>query len=76
MNVFGPGNHGTTFGGNPLSMRAGVETLRIMEEDGIMANAAKVGAALRAGGGGLATTLSVPPCMACTRLPAGQAPSV
>jgi acetylornithine/succinyldiaminopimelate/putrescine aminotransferase len=28
----GPGNHGTTFGGNPLAMRAGVETLRIMEE--------------------------------------------
>ena len=26
--VFGPGNHGTTFGGNPLAMRAGVETLR------------------------------------------------
>ena len=25
----GPGNHGTTFGGNPLAMRAGVETLRI-----------------------------------------------
>ena len=24
--VFGPGNHGTTFGGNPLAMRAGVET--------------------------------------------------
>ena len=49
MNVLGPGNHGTTFGGNPLSMRAGVETLRIMEEDGIMANAAKVGASLKAG---------------------------
>jgi acetylornithine/N-succinyldiaminopimelate aminotransferase len=32
--VLGPGNHGTTFGGNPLAMRAGVETLRIMEEDG------------------------------------------
>jgi acetylornithine/N-succinyldiaminopimelate aminotransferase len=47
-NVFGPGNHGTTFGGNPLAMRAGVETLRIMEEDGLLANAAKVGAALRA----------------------------
>ncbi|HRP28830.1 MAG TPA: aspartate aminotransferase family protein, partial [Burkholderiaceae bacterium] len=28
--VFGPGNHGTTFGGNPLAMRAGVETIRIM----------------------------------------------
>ena len=47
VNVLGPGNHGTTFGGNPLSMRAGVETLRIMEEDGIMANAATVGAVLR-----------------------------
>ncbi|HRZ59125.1 MAG TPA: aminotransferase class III-fold pyridoxal phosphate-dependent enzyme, partial [Rubrivivax sp.] len=27
--VLGPGNHGSTFGGNPLAMRAGVETLRI-----------------------------------------------
>ena len=49
VDVLGPGNHGTTFGGNPLAMRAGVETLRIMEEDGVMANAAAVGAALRAG---------------------------
>ena len=48
-NVFGPGNHGTTFGGNPLAMRAGVETIRIMEEDGILANAASVGAALKGG---------------------------
>jgi acetylornithine/N-succinyldiaminopimelate aminotransferase len=47
VNVLGPGNHGTTFGGNPLAMRAGVETLRIMEEDGVMANAAAVGAVLR-----------------------------
>jgi acetylornithine/N-succinyldiaminopimelate aminotransferase len=47
--VFGPGNHGTTFGGNPLSMRAGVETLRIMEEEGLLANAATVGSALKAG---------------------------
>jgi acetylornithine aminotransferase len=45
--VFGPGNHGTTFGGNPLAMRAGVETLRVMEEDGLLANAEKVGAVLR-----------------------------
>ena len=44
--VFGPGNHGSTFGGNPLAMRAGVETLRIMEEDGVMANAATVGQVL------------------------------
>ncbi|MBL8289172.1 MAG: aspartate aminotransferase family protein [Rubrivivax sp.] len=52
-NVLGPGNHGTTFGGNPLAMRAGVETLRIMEEDNLLANAASVGevlhSALRAG---------------------------
>jgi acetylornithine aminotransferase len=48
-NVLGPGNHGTTFGGNPLAMRAGVETLRIMVEDGVMENAATVGAALKSG---------------------------
>ena len=41
--LFGPGNHGTTFGGNPLAMRAGVETLRIMQEDGLLQNAAMVG---------------------------------
>ncbi len=49
VDVLGPGNHGTTFGGNPLAMRAGVETLRIMEEEGLLANAATVGAALRGG---------------------------
>jgi acetylornithine aminotransferase len=47
--VLGPGNHGTTFGGNPLAMRAGVETLRIIEEEGLLANAASVGEALRSG---------------------------
>jgi acetylornithine/N-succinyldiaminopimelate aminotransferase len=46
--IFAPGNHGSTFGGNPLAMRAGVETLRIMEEDGLLANAAAVGEHLRA----------------------------
>jgi len=48
-NIFQPGNHGGTFGGNPLAMRAGVETIRIMEKDGLMANAVKVGAHLKAG---------------------------
>ncbi|HYF42122.1 MAG TPA: aminotransferase class III-fold pyridoxal phosphate-dependent enzyme, partial [Ramlibacter sp.] len=48
-NIFQPGNHGTTFGGNPLAMRAGVETIRIMEEEGLLENAAKVGARLKAG---------------------------
>ena len=41
--IFQPGNHGTTFGGNPLAMRAGVETIRIMEEDGLLDNATRVG---------------------------------
>ena len=47
-NIFGPGNHGTTFGGNPLAMRAGVETIRIMEEQNLLENAATVGAHLKA----------------------------
>jgi acetylornithine/N-succinyldiaminopimelate aminotransferase len=46
-NIFQPGNHGTTFGGNPLSMRAGVETIRIMEEDGLLANAEHIGTHLK-----------------------------
>jgi acetylornithine/N-succinyldiaminopimelate aminotransferase len=46
-NIFQPGNHGTTFGGNPLAMRAGVETIRIMQEDRLLDNAAKVGAHLK-----------------------------
>jgi len=41
--IFQPGNHGTTFGGNPLAVRAGLETIRIMEEEGLLDNAAKVG---------------------------------
>jgi acetylornithine/N-succinyldiaminopimelate aminotransferase len=45
--IFTPGAHGTTFGGNPLSMRAGVETIRIMEEDGLLANAEQVGQQLQ-----------------------------
>jgi acetylornithine aminotransferase len=46
--IFGPGNHGTTFGGNPLAMRAGIETIRLMEKHKLLQNAADVGAHLRA----------------------------
>ena len=53
--LFEPGNHGTTFGGNPLAMRAGLETLAAVEEEGLLANAAARGAQIRAG---LATALS------------------
>jgi acetylornithine/N-succinyldiaminopimelate aminotransferase len=47
-NIFAPGNHGTTFGGNPLAMRAGVETIRIIEEDNLLENAFLVGGYFKA----------------------------
>lgn len=46
--VLQAGNHGTTFGGNPLAMRAGVETIRILEEEQLLAHAAHVGKHLTA----------------------------
>lgn len=45
--LFQPGNHGTTFGGNPLAMRAALETIAIMEDENLLANAEKVGAHLQ-----------------------------
>jgi acetylornithine aminotransferase len=47
--VFGPGNHGTTFGGGPLAMRAGLETLKIIDAERLMANAVEQGERIRAG---------------------------
>jgi acetylornithine aminotransferase len=47
--TFGPGNHGTTFGGGPLACRAGLETLRLIEEEGLLANAAAMGQRIRDG---------------------------
>lgn len=41
--TFGPGNHGSTFGGNPLACTAASTTLKIIEEDKLMANAHTVG---------------------------------
>jgi acetylornithine aminotransferase len=45
--VFKPGNHGSTFGGNPFACTAGLTTLATIEDDGLMANAEAVGAFLR-----------------------------
>lgn len=45
-NAFQPGSHGSTFGGNPLACAAGLATLRIIEEEGILANVRKQGAHL------------------------------
>ncbi|RPH61999.1 MAG: aspartate aminotransferase family protein [Burkholderiales bacterium] len=47
--VFEPGNHGTTFGGNPLAMRAGLVTIAVMEEEGLLDNAAKLGELIMSG---------------------------
>jgi acetylornithine aminotransferase len=47
--VFGPGNHGTTFGGGPLACRAGLETLAIIADEKLMENATARGAQIRAG---------------------------
>ena len=47
--LFGPGNHGTTFGGNPLAMRAGIETIDAIARQGLLDNATHCGDRLRAG---------------------------
>jgi acetylornithine/N-succinyldiaminopimelate aminotransferase len=47
--VFKPGNHGTTFGGNPLAMRAGLVTIDVMEEDGLLEHATAMGEVLMGG---------------------------
>jgi acetylornithine aminotransferase len=47
--VFKPGNHGSTFGGNPFACTAGLTTLATIEDEGLIANAEAVGALLREG---------------------------
>lgn len=42
--TFKPGNHGSTFGGNPLASTAALTTLNIMEQDKLLDHAAKLGA--------------------------------
>jgi len=51
--VFKPGNHGSTFGGNPLAMTAVVATIDTVKEEGLLANAARVGEVIRSGLGAL-----------------------
>ena len=45
--LFGPGNHGSTFGGNPLACTAALTTIQVMEEDALLDNAARIGALIR-----------------------------
>jgi len=43
MNVFRPGDHGSTFGGNPLGAAIALEALNILEEENLSAQAASLG---------------------------------
>jgi acetylornithine aminotransferase len=47
--VFKPGNHGSTFGGNPLVCRVALTTLDVIDKSGLMAHATKLGEAIRSG---------------------------
>ena len=55
--VFGPGDHASTFGGNPLVCAAALAVLRTLERDGLLANVRARGEQLQAGLRGLADRL-------------------
>jgi ornithine--oxo-acid transaminase len=44
-----PGDHGSTFGGNPLACRVAIEALKVLYEDHMIENAEKMGARLLEG---------------------------
>ncbi|MBE0613884.1 MAG: acetylornithine transaminase [Burkholderiales bacterium] len=47
--IFKPGNHGSTFGGNPLACAAALTTLETIEQENLLANAFEMGEFIRAG---------------------------
>jgi predicted acetylornithine/succinylornithine family transaminase len=47
--VFQPGKHASTFGGTPLACAAALATLKVIEDEGLVARAAEAGAAFRKG---------------------------
>jgi acetylornithine/succinyldiaminopimelate/putrescine aminotransferase len=57
--AFGPGDHGSTFGGQPLALAAARATLAVMEREDVCGRAASAGARLRGGLGALAPVASV-----------------
>ena len=51
--LFGPGSHGTTFGGNPVSCAAALAVIRTIANEGLLDNVKRVGEHLRRGIEGL-----------------------
>jgi ornithine--oxo-acid transaminase len=49
MSVLHPGEHGSTFGGNPLACAIARAALKVLTEEGMIENAARVGARLKGG---------------------------
>lgn len=47
--LFDPGNHGTTFGGNPVAAAAALTVLSVIEDDGLLEHVTALGARLREG---------------------------
>jgi acetylornithine aminotransferase len=47
--LFNPGNHGSTFGGNPLATTAALTTLDAIEKEKLLTNATEVGEIIRDG---------------------------
>ncbi len=48
MEVFTPGTHGSTFGGNPLACAIGIAAIEVLEEEKLEENAERLGAIFRA----------------------------
>jgi len=48
MNVIKPGNHGSTFGGNPIAAAIGIAALEVIKEEELANNAQELGALFRA----------------------------
>ena len=49
MNVIKPGQHGSTFGGNPIAAVVAIAALEVVKEGNLAANAQKLGVILRKG---------------------------
>ncbi|WP_027343342.1 acetylornithine transaminase [Hamadaea tsunoensis] len=47
--LFGPGHHGTTFGGNPIACAAGLSVLRTIAGEGLLDHVKRTGERLRRG---------------------------